>query len=82
MQFWKDSAGPLIAYLQRMGHRISLFDAPLVYKFSRLSSTRGGDMRRVFDDTLVKYRPAHAVVRLAGLVASSHTARLTRVRRL
>ncbi|MCJ1259888.1 hypothetical protein MMC24_007727 [Lignoscripta atroalba] len=60
-EFWKDSAGPLIAYLQRMGHRISLFDAPLVYKFSRLSSTRGGDMRRVFDDTLVKYRPAHAV---------------------
>lgn len=52
----------MLAYLQRMDHKFSLFDAPLVYNFSQLSKTENADLRMVFDRTLVKYEPYNAVV--------------------
>ncbi|KAK0128363.1 hypothetical protein ONS95_000335 [Cadophora gregata] len=60
-EFWKDSLADMSAYLQRMGKKFSLFDAPLVYNFSTLSKTEGGDLRKVFDDTLVHTEPINAV---------------------
>jgi alpha-amylase len=45
-----------------MGKKFSLFDAPLVYNFSKLSKTEDADLRSVFDDTLVKIEPVNAVV--------------------
>lgn len=52
----------MVAYLQRMSHKFSLFDAPLVYNFSAISKTEKADLTKVFDNTLVKYEPYNAVV--------------------
>lgn len=52
----------MLAYLQRMSHKFSLFDAPLVYNFSKISKTEKADLTKVFDNTLVKYEPYNAVV--------------------
>ncbi|EHA50355.1 hypothetical protein MCOR27_000199 [Pyricularia oryzae] len=60
-EFWKDSLDDMSAYLQRMGKKFSLFDAPLVYSFSRISQGEGEDMRKVFDNTLVQREPINAV---------------------
>jgi alpha-amylase len=60
--FWKDSLEDMSRYLRRMGEKFSLFDAPLVYNFSELSKTMSGDLRTVFDGTLVKNEPVNAVV--------------------
>ena len=62
-EFWKDSLSDMHLYLERMGKKFSLFDAPLVYNFSKLSQTEGGDLRGVFDETLVATVPVNAVVR-------------------
>lgn len=61
-EFWKDSLSDMLAYLDRMGKKFSLFDAPLVYNFSTISKTEGGDLRAVFDNTLVQATPVNAVV--------------------
>ncbi|KAF4635851.1 hypothetical protein G7Y89_g2223 [Cudoniella acicularis] len=60
-EFWKDSLADMTRYLDRMGRKFSLFDAPLVYNFSQLSKTPEADLRSVFDDTLVKVEPVNAV---------------------
>jgi alpha-amylase len=60
-EFWKDELSDMSRYLERMGKKFSLFDAPLVYNFSKLSKTEGADLRTVFDDTLVKTEPINAV---------------------
>ena len=57
----------MTAYLQRMGHKFSLFDAPLVYNFSQASKTEDADLTKIFDSTLVKYEPVNAVVRVSDL---------------
>lgn len=57
----------MTAYLQRMGHRFSLFDAPLVYNFSQASRTEDADLTKIFDRTLVKYEPVNAVVSVSLL---------------
>ena len=44
----------MCAYLSRMAHKFSLFDAPLVYNFSQISTTEDADLRKVFDNTLVR----------------------------
>ena len=68
-EFWKYSVGDMIAYLDRMERKFSLFDAPLVSNFSGISRSSGGDLRQVFDNTLVQAEPVSAVVRmvLAGM---------------
>lgn len=64
-EFWKDSLSDMARYLERMGKKFSLFDAPLVYNFSKLSKTEDSDLRSVFDNTLVKIEPVNAVVSLS-----------------
>lgn len=61
-EFWKDSLDDMTQYLERMGRKFSLFDAPLVYNFSEISQAEGADMRKVFDNTLVQAMPINAVV--------------------
>jgi alpha-amylase len=61
-EFWKDSLDDMCQYLERMGRKFSLFDAPLVYKFSQLSKTEGADLTKVFEETLVQAVPVNAVV--------------------
>ncbi len=48
-EFWKDSLADMTHYLDRMGKKFSLFDAPLVYNFSEISRGNGADLRRVFE---------------------------------
>ncbi|KAK3396735.1 glycoside hydrolase superfamily [Sordaria brevicollis] len=60
-EFWKDSLGSMTDYLDRMDHKFSLFDAPLVYNFGEISTSVEADLRRVFDDTLVQKAPVCAV---------------------
>lgn len=62
-EFWKDSLQDMEHYLDRMGRKFSLFDAPLVYNFSEISQGDSADMRKVFDGTLVQAAPICAVVR-------------------
>jgi alpha-amylase len=61
-EFWKDSLDDMSKYLERMGRKFSLFDAPLVYNFSTASKAEGADLRKIFDDTLVMIEPVNAVV--------------------
>lgn len=72
-EYWKGSPGELLDYLQRMDRELSLFDVPLVYRFSTFSRTEGADLRRIFDETLVKYEPQHAVVCPVLPLSSSST---------
>lgn len=60
-EFWKDSLQDMEQYLDRMGRKFSLFDAPLVYNFSQISQGDSADMRKIFDDTLVQAAPTCAV---------------------
>lgn len=62
-EFWKDSLEDMKNYLNRMNHKFSLFDAPLVYNFSEISRGNSADLRSVFDGTLVGDDPISAVVR-------------------
>ena len=51
----------LCGWLKDMHHKFSLFDAPLLYNFSKLSTTENADLRTVFDNTLVKVEPYSVV---------------------
>lgn len=61
-EYWSPEVGDLTHYLDRCGQVMSLFDVPLHFNFLRASSCDGQfDMRRIFDGTLVRARPGHAV---------------------
>lgn len=51
-------------WLEKMHGKFSLFDTPLMYNFSKISTTADADMRKVFDKTLVQEQPVSAVVSL------------------
>ena len=60
-EFWSGDVGEMLKYLDDMKHRFALFDSPLVYNFSRTSTSEKADLRKVFDDSLVQKRPDSAV---------------------
>lgn len=60
-EFWETSTDDLTAYLGRMRHKFSLFDAPLVENFHRVSTTYRGDLRSVFDNSLTQVEPYNSV---------------------
>lgn len=60
-EFWKTSRDSLTAYLDKMHHKFTLFDAPLVESFHRISSTERGDLRSVWDGTLTQVEPWNSV---------------------
>ena len=60
-EFWEDSLQAMTSYIQHMQHKFSLFDVPLVYNFSQISSTEDGDLTKVFEGTLVQCEPTNAV---------------------
>lgn len=62
-EYWKEQTGFLLNYLEKMDHQLSVFDTPLVGRFSSISRMKGADIRRVFEGTLVQSEPDHAVVR-------------------
>jgi glycosidase len=61
-EFWVGDEGAMCKWLDKMNRKFSLFDAPLLYNFSRLSTTEDADLRTVFDNTLVKVEPVNTVV--------------------
>ncbi|OJJ63867.1 hypothetical protein ASPSYDRAFT_139015 [Aspergillus sydowii CBS 593.65] len=65
-EYWSSKINILLDYLERMDHQLSLFDVPLVDRFSVISRTKGADMRRIFDGTLVQRSPDHAVTFVAN----------------
>ncbi|KAL4907745.1 hypothetical protein BDW74DRAFT_148051 [Aspergillus multicolor] len=65
-EYWSGDIKELVGYLQDMGHAVSAFDVPLVDRFSQISRTRGADLRRIFDGTLVHVKPEHAVTIVAN----------------
>ncbi|KAK8058256.1 glycoside hydrolase family 13 protein [Apiospora phragmitis] len=61
-EFWVKDRTEMLEYLDNMHHKFWLFDAPLVYHFSALSRQQErGDLRTVFDGSLVQARPGAAV---------------------
>jgi len=61
-EYWKDSFQTIDGYLNQLGTQFSIFDTPLHYNFVEAAS--GGsnfDMRKIFDGSLVQYRPQDAV---------------------
>lgn len=64
-EYWRGEVNLLLDYLRLMSYRVSLFDVPLVGRFSAMSKTEKGDLRRIFQGSLVQRCPKHAVVRLA-----------------
>jgi alpha-amylase len=60
-EFWTGDAELMSKWLDDMDHKFSLYDAPLLYNFSQISKTEGGDLRKVFDNSLVQKQPISAV---------------------
>ncbi|KAL5338467.1 glycoside hydrolase superfamily [Aspergillus crustosus] len=65
-EYWKAELDVLVEYLERMEYRLSLFDVPLLDRFSKMSRTEGADMRQIFEDTLVQWSPENAVTFVAN----------------
>jgi|SRR5271155_1857423 len=61
-EYWTGNVRVLSSYITRFQGKLSLFDVPLVYKLSNASSARKCDLRRIFEGTLCKRHPKHAVV--------------------
>jgi alpha-amylase len=61
-EFWVGDAQKIMDWLEKMDREFSVFDAPLLYNFHRISTTEKDDLRKVFDNSLVKSEPYNAVV--------------------
>lgn len=62
-EYFSPDVKQLQNWLDKMHRKFCLFDAPLMYNLSKLSTTADSDMRKVFDKTLVQEQPTSAVVR-------------------
>lgn len=61
-EYWNNNVDVLLRYLDATGHRMSLFDVPLHYRFQQASlSGNRFDMRTIFHRTLVELAPKNAV---------------------
>ncbi len=62
-EFWlSDDLSVLLKYLKAIGHRMSLFDAPLHHNFSIASTEREDyDLRKIFRDSLISKHPDLAI---------------------
>ena len=61
-EYWSGDLSRLLAYLDAVDNTMSLFDVALHYNFYHASqSGENYSLNRIFDQTLVKERPSHAV---------------------
>ncbi|TVY73368.1 Alpha-amylase [Lachnellula suecica] len=60
-EYWSPDAQLMSEWLDKMKHKMSLFDSPLVDNFSSISKTEKADLRKVFDKSFLKLRPLNAV---------------------
>ena len=61
-EYWKRDLNIILEYLEKMEYQLSMLDVPLAGRMSDISELEGGDLRRIFDNTLVSIKPANAVV--------------------
>ena len=60
-EYWTGDIGKLKRYINETEGEISLFDVPLHYNFSSASKDQNYDLRKIFDNTLVKENEYKAV---------------------
>ncbi len=61
-EYWHGELNHLLNYLNEVDYQLSLFDVPLHYHFHEISHANGNyDMSKIFEGTLVKASPHHAV---------------------
>jgi alpha-amylase len=60
-EFWTGDVSIMSDWLDKLDHKFSLYDAPLLNNFAQLSTTEEADLRTVFDNTLVQKQPVAAV---------------------
>ncbi|KAK3997852.1 alpha-amylase [Cladorrhinum sp. PSN332] len=61
-EYWRVDSEFLARFVEYMDHRLSLFDVQLVHNFSDISMLgERGDLRKVFDDALVLWKPENSV---------------------
>lgn len=61
-EYWSPDISRLKHYLETTDNQLSLFDVPMHFAFFKAATSNGQfDMRTIFDNTLVKERPDHAV---------------------
>lgn len=62
-EYWREDSEYLAKFIEYMDNQLSLFDVQLVSNFSKVSMLGDkGDLRKVFDDSLVLWKPDNAVV--------------------
>lgn len=70
-EYWSGNVVELQEYLKQINKpEVYLFDAPLCQRLSAISQTRCADLRLIFDQTLVRTEPEHAVV--SPLISNCH----------
>jgi alpha-amylase len=65
-EFWSGDREIMIKWLDAMDHKFSLYDSPLLNNFASISTTAEGDLRKVFDGSLVQAEPVNAVTVVAN----------------
>ena len=61
-EYWNYNLRILLLYLEKSGHQMSLFDAPLHLNFHIASVKKNEyDLRQIFDNTLLKVQPLFTV---------------------
>jgi alpha-amylase len=61
-EYWTPNINALHWYIDSVAGKMSVFDVPLHYNFSRASKSGGNyDMRQILDGTLMQQKPSHAV---------------------
>ncbi|KAF2227045.1 putative alpha-amylase [Elsinoe ampelina] len=60
-EYWDGEAQNLCNWLDETEHKMSLYDSPLLNKFASLSKEEKGDLRKIFDGSLVAVKPVNAV---------------------
>ncbi|MCI5839952.1 MAG: alpha-amylase [Peptoniphilaceae bacterium] len=61
-EYWQNDESSMSKYLDNTDWRIDLFDVVLHFNMSKASKSNGTyDMRKIFDNTLVKQKPLNAV---------------------
>ncbi|KAF1810718.1 putative alpha-amylase [Eremomyces bilateralis CBS 781.70] len=60
-EYWVGETSTLKEWLDSMGPKFHLFDSPLLYNFSQISTSENADLRQVLDNSLVQEAPMNAV---------------------
>lgn len=60
-EFWVGDTKVMAEWLSKMDRKFSLYDTPLLYNFSRISTSEKADLRKVFDNSLVQENPVNSV---------------------